>query len=116
MIDKAVISERSIIVITWCQWFLPIETWDWDLDDNLIIYVIIWADTRQNNRMTCAPNEDSDQPVFAVRSRVAKDLSFFHADSEDWSDWMDAKADLSHRWVHRSFWWFCREAAHLLPL
>ena len=28
---------------------------------------------------------------------VAKDSSFLHADSEDWSDWADAKADLSLR-------------------
>ena len=34
---------------------------------------------------------------------VAKDPSFFHADSEDWSDWDDAQADLSLRWVHTHF-------------
>ena len=34
---------------------------------------------------------------------VAKDLSFLHADSEDWSDWADAKADLSLRWAHTHF-------------
>ena len=32
--------------------------------------------------------------------RVAKDPSFLHADSEDWSDWVDAQADLSLRWAH----------------
>ena len=31
---------------------------------------------------------------------VAKDPSFLHADSDDWSDWVDAQADLSLRWVH----------------
>ena len=31
---------------------------------------------------------------------VAKDPSFLHADSEDWSDWTDAQADLSLRWAH----------------
>ena len=31
---------------------------------------------------------------------VAKDPSFLHADSEDWSDWADAQADLSLRWAH----------------
>ena len=31
---------------------------------------------------------------------VAKDPSFLHADSEDWSDWADAQADLSLCWVH----------------
>ena len=43
---------------------------------------------------------------------VAKDPSFLHADSEDWSDWADAQADLSLCWVHRLFCRFCQEAAH----
>ena len=39
---------------------------------------------------------------------VAKDPSFLHADSEDWSDWVDAQADLSLRKAHMPFYWFCR--------
>ena len=35
------------------------------------------------------------------------------AQSEDWSDWVDAQADLSLRWAHRSFCWFCHEAANI---
>ena len=31
---------------------------------------------------------------------VVKDPSFLHADSEDWSDWAYAQADLSLRWAH----------------
>ena len=31
---------------------------------------------------------------------VTKDPSFLHADSEDWSDWVDAQADLSLRCAH----------------
>ena len=34
---------------------------------------------------------------------VAKDPVFLHADSEDWSDWADAQADLSLRWAHTHF-------------
>ena len=34
---------------------------------------------------------------------IAKDPSFLHADSEDWSDWADAQADLSVRWAHSHF-------------
>ena len=40
---------------------------------------------------------------------VAKDPGFLHADSEDtdqtglWSDWVDAQADLSLRWMHSHF-------------
>ena len=30
-----------------------------------------------------------------------------------WSDWADAQADLSLRWAHRPFCWFCHEAAHM---
>ena len=35
------------------------------------------------------------------------------AHSEDWSDWADAQADMSLRWTHRSFCWFCRAAAQI---
>ena len=45
---------------------------------------------------------------------VAKDPSFLHADSKDWSDWVDAQADLSLHWVHMPFCWFCHEAAHFV--
>ena len=34
---------------------------------------------------------------------VAMDPSFLHADTEDWSDWADALADLSLRWAHTHF-------------
>ena len=51
------------------------------------------------------------RPVWSEYSlcaqRVAKDLSFLHADSEDWSDW----ADLSLLWALRSFCWFCHAVA-----
>ena len=51
----------------------------------------------------------SDQSSLCAQ-RVAKDPSFLHADSEDWSDWTDAQADPSLR---MPFCWFCHEAAHL---
>ena len=47
---------------------------------------------------------------------VANDPSFLHADSEDWSDWMGAQADLSLRWAHMPFCWFCHEAAHIVTV
>ena len=34
---------------------------------------------------------------------VAKDPRFLHVDSEDWSDWADAQADLGLRWAHSHF-------------
>ena len=63
--------------------------------------------TKPTNKMACAPSEDSDQPGhppslirdFAVRSKCF--------------DWADAQADLSLRWAHMSFCWFCHEAAQL---
>ena len=47
------------------------------------------------------------RPVWSESSlctqQVAKDPSFLHADSEDWSDWADAQADLSLCWAHMPF-------------
>ena len=39
--------------------------------------------------------------------------SFLHADSEDWSDWANAHANLCLRWAHMPFCWFCRAAAQM---
>ena len=36
--------------------------------------------------------------------------------NEDWSDWVDAHADLSIRYAHRSCCWFCHAAANWIPL
>ena len=43
---------------------------------------------------------------------VAKDPRFPYVESEDWSDWADAQADLSSLGTH-SFCWFCHVMAHL---
>ena len=43
---------------------------------------------------------------------VSKDPSFLHADSED-SDQLTDWADLSLRWAHMPFCWFCHVAVHL---
>ena len=45
---------------------------------------------------------------------VAKDPISLHADSEDWSDWADAQADLSLRWSHMPICWFCHEVAYIV--
>ena len=44
------------------------------------------------------------------------DPRFLHVDSEDWSYWTDAQADLSLRWVDRTVCWFGRALAHLWTL
>ena len=40
-------------------------------------------------------------------------LASHWAHSEDWSDCADAQTDLSLRWAHMSFYWFCHEVAQL---
>ena len=66
----------------------------------------------KTNKMACVPSEDSEQPehppslfrVFAVRIKKAWVLSYpLSAQRRPWSDWADAQADLSLRWVHSHF-------------
>ena len=49
--------------------------------------------------------------------RIAKDPSFLHADSEDSAQtgW-NPQSDLSLRWAHMLFCWFCREVAYFISL
>ena len=73
------------------------------------------------NKMTvCPAKAQISQGISPVWSEsllcaqwVAKDPSFLHADSEDWSVWVDAQADLSLCWAQMPFCWFCDEAAHM---
>ena len=71
--------------------------------------------------MACAPSEDSDQSghppsmisAFAVCMKKAWVLSYpLSAQRRLLSDW----TDLSIRWAHRSFRWFCREVAHIAEI
>ena len=96
--------------------------------------ILSWGDVSAWNttlNLSCNMTKPTKWPVCPVKTQisrgirpvwsesslctqwVAKDPRFLHADSEDWSDWADAQADLSLRWAHRSFCWFCHEAAHL---
>ena len=43
---------------------------------------------------------------------IAKDPSFRHGDSKDWSYWADAQADLSLHWAHMPLCRFCHALAH----
>ena len=72
----------------------------------------IWAMIGQNQQNECALSEDSDQPgyppslirVFAVRMKNAWFLSYpLSAQRRLWSDWVDAQADQSLRWMHSHF-------------
>ena len=79
----------------------------------------------KTNKLACAPSEDSDQPgyppslirVFTVRMKKAWVLSYpLSAQRRLWSDWADAQADLSLRWAHMQFCWFCHDVAQLCPI
>ena len=76
----------------------------------------------KTNKLPCAPSEDSDQPghppslitVFTIRMKKAWVLSYsFSAQRRLWSDWANAQADLSLRWAHMPFCWFCHDVAQL---
>ena len=47
-------------------------------------------------------------------SFIDKDLSVLHADSEDWSDWVGAQADMSSLDARFNAFFF-HAAAHMLP-
>ena len=72
--------------------------------------------TKWHVRSVKTPISLGIRPVWSESSLcaqwLAKDPSFLHADSEDWWDWVDAKADLSLHWAHMPFCWFCHERAH----
>ena len=72
-----------------------------------------WAASLENQQNDCAPIHPVWSESLLCAQWVAKDPSFLHADSEDWSDWADAQADLSLRWAHIPFCWFCHEAAQI---
>ena len=57
----------------------------------------------------------SESSIFTGRSigSLAYPLS---AQRRLWSDWTGAQADLSFRWAHWSFCWFCHAQAHILKL
>ena len=84
--------------------------------------MIIEPQHDKNNKLTCAPSEDSDQPgypprlirVFAVRLKKPKVLDYpLSGQRRFWSEWADAQADVCLRWAHKSFYWFCHAAAQL---
>ena len=47
---------------------------------------------------------------------IAKDPVLLQADREDWSDSVNGQAYQIRRWAYRSFWSFCRAAAHFILL
>ena len=46
---------------------------------------------------------------------IAKDPKVYSCRRQRlWSDWADVQDDLSLRWAHRSFCWFCHAATHII--
>ena len=81
----------------------------------------------KTNKITYVPNKDSDQPgrislhshavwsVFAVRSKDSPGTkASSYRQQRLRSDWVNAQPDLSLRWAHRSFCWFCRATVHFI--
>ena len=85
-----------------------------------------WDSTWQNlktNKMSVRPAKTHISlgirqvwSVFKGVHWVARDPRFLHADSEDWSDWVDAQADLRLRWAHTHFVGFCHVMAQFLVI
>ena len=97
---------------------------DWPSGPGYWKVLIYWCEPPHDkiNKITCAPSEDSGQSehipavwsVFTVRMKKALVLSYpLSTQRRLWSDWADAPADLSLRWAHRPFCWFCHSAAHV---
>ena len=73
-----------------------------------------------SNKINCAPSTNSGQPghppslirVFAVRSMDSQWLKVSSCGQRRfWSDWTDARADMSFRCANMSFCWVCHAAA-----
>ena len=94
----------------------------WDMKFNLNKCADMNHLMTKPTKIICAPSEDSDQPghqpslirVFAMSSMGSWRPSVSSCGQRRlWSDWADTQADLSLRWAHRPFCWFCHEAAHI---
>ena len=93
-----------------------------DMKYNLKTSFMIWAAARQNQQndlcsqrrpRSAWASTQSDQSLLPAWRNLGS-LAIHWAHSKDWSDWVDAQADLSLRWAHWSFCWFCHAAAHLI--
>ena len=58
----------------------------------------------QSDQSLCRPHEESLGPLLHIERKRRL-----------WSDWADAQADLSLRWAHMLFYWFCRMHAYISP-
>ena len=83
--------------------------------------VVIESPHDKTNKMSVRPAKTQINlgicPVWSESSLcaqwVAKDPSFFHVESKDWSNWADTQAGLSLRWAHMPFIGFGQAVAHI---
>ena len=74
----------------------------------------------KTNKMICATSKDSDQPGYPpslIRVLTVRSVGSWGSNISSCRQlirvFADAQADLSFCWAHKSFCWFCREAAQL---
>ena len=58
-------------------------------------------------------SDQKSSPLCSLRTH--KDQRLLHANNEDWSDWVDAQADLSLRSTRRPFCWLYRAPHQIRP-
>ena len=72
----------------------------------------------ENVPLDMSSSRDSDCAVWSESSVgafwIVKDAEFPHVDNKDWSDLVDAQADLSLRWLHISEGTFSQVPAQLI--
>ena len=92
-----------------------------DTSESIIFYHMSQHTDKTYNK-TCVTSKYSDQPVHppsvarVLVLLITRRLQKAHAISEDWSDCTDAQADLSLRWLHKSYCRLSRVLAHIIFL
>ena len=115
--DRLELQNVAIIVWYWIGAF--VWAFLYLIVNHSSILATAWQ-SQQNDVLTAKTQISLGiHPVWSESSlsawRKLGSLATHWVDSEDWSEWADAQADLSLCWAHKSFCWFCDEAAHLFP-
>ena len=114
---------RLIWVFAGCTChFVGFVVW-WLIFLTIAVLMLTSYEPAQNKtiKMSCARSKDPDQSVhppsltrdYAMCSIGSLGIKVSAFDSEDCSVWANAQADLSLRWLHRSFCWFCPAQADI---
>ena len=92
---------KALIKLRRCMRYEQVFSWHGSFAKICVQLTKIWknSDTQNMSRHTTKPTmwRAPRESVTSLCAKwVAKDPSFLQVDSEDWSDWVDAQADLSH--------------------